>query len=111
LPPDPTIPRRLVPVLLLYAVLSVAYGWLVLVAILWFFWMLLEPQGLAPAFWVLATIVLSGAAVPPVRAAIGFWSRPGRRYHVRRGRATLAALVAIAAVAILVFVPLPYRIS
>src|SRR5262249_19276082 len=53
IPPDPTVPRRLYPALLLYAALSVAYSWFVLAAILWFFWTILEPQGLTPAFWAL----------------------------------------------------------
>ncbi|HMC11192.1 MAG TPA: HlyD family secretion protein, partial [Pirellulaceae bacterium] len=96
--------------LLIYAVLSAAYSFLLLAAILWFFWKVLEPQGLAPLFWVLAASVLAGMAVPPLRAAWRFMSTPLRRYRLRRGRAAAVALLAIALAALLLVVPLPYRI-
>lgn len=110
-PADPTIPQRMVPALLLYAVLSAAYSWFVLVAILWFFWTILEPQGLSPAFWALATLVLAGAALAPLRSAIQWLSRPVQKFRLRRGRVAAVALIAIALLAAFVFVPLPYRIS
>jgi putative peptide zinc metalloprotease protein len=111
IPPDPTIPRRMVPALLSYAALSVAYSWFVLAAILWFFWSIFEPQGLSPAFWIFAAMLLVGAALPPIRSTIQFFSRPVQRFRFRRGRAAGLAVAAIALIGVLFFVPLPHRIS
>jgi putative peptide zinc metalloprotease protein len=111
IPPDPTIPRRLYPALLAYAVLSTVYGFFVLFAILWLCWKVLEPQGLAFLFWTLATLVLGTMAVPRLQSALKSWSTPVRRSRLRRGRTAFALVLAIALLAAIAFVPVPYRID
>jgi putative peptide zinc metalloprotease protein len=108
---DPTIPSRMVPALLLYAVLSAAYGSLLLVAMLWLCWSVLEPQGLGSLALGFIIFTLSGMVFAPAYSTIQRWSRPSAGPGIHRGRASLAVLVLLALVAALAFIPVPHRIA
>ena len=92
--PDPTIPRRLYPALMLYAALSAIYSLLLLGAMMWFCWRVLEPQGLGTLAIGLMLFTVSGMVVGPVYRAVSRWSRPTRGWGIQRGRAMLVVVFA-----------------
>jgi putative peptide zinc metalloprotease protein len=110
-PPDPTIPRRMYPALMTYAVLSAAYGSLLVLGMMWFCWGILEPQGFGALAIALSIFTVGGMVAGPLYNAASRWSRPIFGRGVDRGRATLVAIVAAALLAIIVLVPLPHRIA
>jgi putative peptide zinc metalloprotease protein len=111
LPADPTIPRRIVPWLMLYAALSTIYCWLLIGGILWFCFRILEPHGLASAAWLLAALVAAGLIAAPLRELARTCSSPTQRREIRSGRAATALVAITAILAAALFVPLPHRIS
>ncbi len=108
---DPTIPRRMYPALLLYAALSVIYGSLLLIAMLWFCWNILEPQGLGSLAIGFIAFTLSGMLIAPAYSTIQRWSRPSAGPRIHRGRATLAVLALLGLLVAIAFIPVPHRIS
>lgn len=109
--PDPTIPRRLYPALMIYAAASFVYSSLLLVAMMWFAWRVLEPQGLGSVAIGLMLFAGSGMVVGPTYRAVKWWARPTRGPRVQRGRAGLVVVVAMAILVAVALVPVPHRIA
>jgi putative peptide zinc metalloprotease protein len=110
-PDDPTIQERLKPLLFAYALLSMVYCWLLVFGILWFWFKVLEPQGLSSLGWLLAAFVLLGMAVPIGYRAVRALNTPTSRYRFRGGRAASITMVAIGLAALILLVPLPHRVA
>jgi putative peptide zinc metalloprotease protein len=111
LPPDPTYSPAQRGWLMVYAAASTLYCWLLIGAILWFCFRVLEPHGLGLLAIVLAVLVLIPLAVQPAVRTLRRLAVPGGLRGVRRGRATLSLFVVFAALALAAFVPLPHRVA
>jgi putative peptide zinc metalloprotease protein len=109
--PDPTILRRLYSALMIYAAVSVVYSSLLLVAMMWFGWRVLEPQGLGSLAIGLIFFAGGGMVLGPAYRAAKWWSRPTRGPRVQRGRAGLVAVVGTVLAAAIALVPAPHRIA
>jgi putative peptide zinc metalloprotease protein len=109
--PDPTIPCRLYPSLMVYATTSAAYGSLLVAGMMWFCWGVLEPQGLGTLAIGLSIFTVGGMVVGPLHSAARAWSRPTFGRGIQRGRATLLAMIVFCLLAAIMLIPVPHRIE
>jgi putative peptide zinc metalloprotease protein len=110
-PADPITPSAHNGWLAAYALASKAYLTLVLVGIVWMLVQFLYPLHLQNIAYGLGTMVVASAMAGPVMGAARFMRNPLRRREVRTGRLLLVVLVALAAVAALSQVPVPYHVA
>jgi putative peptide zinc metalloprotease protein len=110
-PPDPTIPRRMYPALMIYALLSAAYSCLLVVGMMWFCWRILEPQGLGTLAIGLSIFTVGGMVAGPLYGVASRWSRPTFGRGVDRGRASLVVIATTALLVGIGLIPLPHRIA
>ncbi|MBI3464540.1 MAG: HlyD family efflux transporter periplasmic adaptor subunit [Planctomycetes bacterium] len=102
-------PERLL--LASYAALSIAYGWFVLLAILWLIHRALRVQRLDVLGTILAGLVLAGILAPAGWRAVRFVQSPVRMRQARRSRAALFLAIVGLLLAAVLLVPLPQRIT
>jgi len=103
-----TEPRQL---LVLYGLASIAYRWIVLVAILLFVFRFFEPYRLEIVAWSVAVLVLAGTAGPPIKQGWQWMKHPGNRRRIRWGRFASSALVVFVATLALALTPVPFRVT
>jgi putative peptide zinc metalloprotease protein len=109
-PADRSLPQRRRGLLAAYAIASILYRWLVVFGILWFCYRMAKLHGAEVIVVGLAALVIAGMVVVPARSLVRFLhSQPVRR-DAHWNRAWLLAAVALAAIALVVFVPLPYHV-
>ena len=105
------LPERRRPLLAAYAVASTLYSWCVVGAILLFVYRFLEPKRLE----ILAAVVAAPAAVGLLSAPAVYLVRllrdPLVRHRVRRGRLAWSTCLVLAALAALLAIPLPCRVT
>ncbi|RPH82927.1 MAG: HlyD family efflux transporter periplasmic adaptor subunit [Planctomycetaceae bacterium] len=95
----------------LYAAAATVYRWLLLGGIIWFIFRVLEPTGLGLVAWLLATPLLVGAVLPPLRRlALTIASPPGRAAILNRRLVILPMLIA-GLLAAVFLIPLPHRVA
>jgi putative peptide zinc metalloprotease protein len=94
-----------------YAVLSAVYSCLLVLGLMWFCWGTLEPQGFGSLAIGILLFTMGGMIAGPLYTAAQYWSRPTFGRGVDRGRATLAAIIVIAVLAMIALIPLPHRIA
>ena len=109
-PEDPFLPQRNQWFFALYSVAAAAYRWLVVLGIMWFLYKVWEPYHLEIIGQVIALAAVWGLAIQPLWRLGKFFWVPGRLYQVKRARFYTTLALAIAALAAVVLVPLPYRI-
>jgi putative peptide zinc metalloprotease protein len=103
-----TEPRHL---LVLYGLASIAYRWIVLVAILLFVFRFLEPYRLEVIAWLIAVLVLTGIVASPIKQGWQWMKHPGNRSRIRWGRFASSALVVLVATLALALTPVPFRVA
>jgi putative peptide zinc metalloprotease protein len=97
--------------LILYAVLSTVYRWIVVLGILWFCHQVLEPYGMQLLAQLLTVLVVGGMLVVPLYRLIAFVAAPHRRRQVKWFRFVLAVAIFGVLAYVLLTWPLPYRIT
>lgn len=104
-----SIARRLV--LSLYALASIVYRCVILFGVLWFVHKTLQPHRLEVLAEILTLAVAGGFVLTPLWQFVKFVNHPYWRRKVRTRRSIAGGLVVLAAMAGLLAIPFPYRIS
>ena len=109
-PEDPFLPQRNQIFFALYTVAASIYKWVVLFGILFFLYKVLEPYDLKIISQMLAMVSVGSLVVMPLYKVGKFFYVPGRLHKVKRKNVytTLSVLAVVAA--LVLFVPLPYRV-
>ncbi len=109
-PEDPFLPQRNQLFFALYTVAASIYKWIVLFGILFFLYKVLEPYDLKIISQMLAIFSVGSLVLMPLYKVGKFFYVPGRLHKVKRKNVytTLGVLAVVAAVVL--FVPLPYRV-
>lgn len=94
----------------LYAVASNLYRWLVICSILLIAYRILQPYGLRVVGIALAALGTVMLVIVPAWRTVQMLRVPGRAQQARRGRVLTSLLVSIAALVLVLAVPLPYRV-
>jgi putative peptide zinc metalloprotease protein len=110
-PENPFLPHQYQWAFGLYTVAAVIYRWLVVFSILFFLNKVFEPYGLKIIGQLIALSGLVGLVVQPAWALWKFFYTPGRMHKVKRERIAGTVAVAAAAIAFVLFVPLPYSVK
>jgi putative peptide zinc metalloprotease protein len=112
LPPqrDPFLPTRNLWLFSLYSVASPVYGWLVSVSIFWFLYGVLKAAGLIALTPLLGGVMLWGLFVMPLWRIARLLYAPQRSRRVKKMRAAICIGALIAAVSVLLIIPLPYYV-
>lgn len=93
--------------LIAYAIASMAYRGLVLIAIWWLLARLLQPYRLSVVAHLLVPTAVLGAWIPHLRQAAERFRTPADRRSIRPGRALLAGVIAAGLAGLAVGLPLP----
>lgn len=109
-PEDPFMPKRRQAFFVTYAILAVIYRWVILLSILMFLYRVFEPYGLKIIGQAIALGALYGLIFQPVYAIWRFFYVPGRWYQVKKVRAAVSASAIAVLLALVAFLPLPYRV-
>ncbi len=109
-PENPFLPQRNHFLFGLYTVAAVVYRWIVVFSILYFLNKVLEPYGLKIIGRIIATIGFVGLIVQPLWQLGKFFYVPGRMHQVKRYRLAGSVGAALAALAFVLFVPLPHEV-
>ncbi|MFO0895890.1 MAG: HlyD family efflux transporter periplasmic adaptor subunit [Pirellulales bacterium] len=109
-PDDPFLPQRNQAFFALYTAASAAYRWVVTFSILWFLYNIFKPYRLEVIGQMIGIAAIVGLVVQPAYKVGKFFYAPGRMRKVKRGRMYASLAVLAAAVAAVLFVPLPYHV-
>ncbi len=109
-PDDPFLPQRNQWAFALYTIAAVVYRWLVVIMILLFLYKVFEPYGLQIIGQIIMVGSLYGLLVQPMWKLGKYLSVPGRMHKVSRPRMYTTLGVIAAVLALVFFVPLPYRV-
>ncbi|MEX2091580.1 MAG: biotin/lipoyl-binding protein, partial [Pirellulales bacterium] len=109
-PEDPFLPKRHQMLFAFYTVASSIYRWVVTLSILYFLNKVFEPYGLKVLGQLIALGAIYGLVVQPLVNLYKFFKIPGRLGKVIRWRMYTTIAVLVAAVAGVLFIPLPSHI-
>lgn len=109
-PDDPFLPQRNQGFFALYTVASSIYRWVVTFSILWFLYNVFKPYRLEVIGQMIGIAAIVGLVVQPAYKVGKFFYAPGRWRKVKRGRLYASLAVLAAAIAAVLFVPLPYHV-
>ena len=110
-PDNPFLPEKRRFLFGCYTIAAVIYRWVVVLSILWFLNKVLEPYGLQVIGRAIAAVGLFGLIVMPVYKMVKFFYVPGRMHKMKKHRLLATAGVLSAAIAAVVFIPLPYYVT
>lgn len=110
-PENPFLPQSNRFVFGLYTLASVVYRWIVVFSILMFLNKVLEPYGLKAIGRIIAGIGFFGLIVQPIFKLVKFFYVPGRMHKVKRHRLLATIGVVAAALAFVIYVPLPFHVD
>lgn len=96
--------------LVAYSLASWAYRLVILIAILWFCYAVLQPLGLQVLVQLLTLMTLAGLVVVPMWRAARYWGDPVRSQTMNKRRAAITAAATVIGLAAVLTVPLPHRI-
>ena len=105
------LPSRGRPLLVAYAIASTVYTWCLVGAILFLVYRFLEPRRLELLAGVVALLAAAGLLTAPAMYAVGLVRDPVLRHRVRRGRLAWSSCLALVAIAAVLVVPWPCRVS
>lgn len=108
---NPFLPHRNKLLFALYTIAAVTYRWVVVFSITLFLINVLEPYGLQSIGRMIAYSGLIGMAVQPIWATIKFFRTPGRASKMKRKNLMTTGIVAVVAVALVAFLPLPFHVD
>lgn len=110
LPADRGLPPGRQGLLVAYAVASTIYRWVIVVLVLWLLYEFARPYRLEVLVWPVAAATLCGLLWPAVDQALR-WARDPTRRRIAPARAAASIAVVGGAIAFVVLVPLPMRVS
>jgi len=110
-PENPFLPHKHQWAFALYTIAAVIYRWIVVFSIIFFLNSVLEPYGLKILGQLMALSGLFGLLVQPVWELGKFFYTPGRMNKMKMERVWATAGVVAAAIAFVVFVPLPFSVK
>ena len=110
-PADRSLPQRSRGLLVGYALASALYRWLIVLGILWFCYRVAKAHGLEVIALGLAFVVIAGMVTAPVWNLARFLNRPATRRGIDWTRAWLLGTLTLAAVVLLVMLPLPFHVT
>lgn len=102
------MPTRNQLVFAIYSAAAFVYRWFILIVIFWFLAEVFEPYGLQIIGHVAITISLIGMVVVPMFRLCKFFAFPGRLREVKKFRAVVSAVIVLAALWAVCFVPVPH---
>jgi putative peptide zinc metalloprotease protein len=110
-PENPFLPHKHQWAFGLYTVAAVIYRWLVVFSIMFFLNQVFEPYGLKIIGQLIALSGFVGLVVQPAWALGKFFYTPGALNKMKKERLIATVAVAAAAVAFVLFVPLPFSVK
>jgi putative peptide zinc metalloprotease protein len=110
-PENPFLPHKHQWAFGLYTIAAVMYRWLVVFSIMFFLNQVFEPYGLKIIGQLIALSGLIGLVVQPAWALGKFFYTPGAMNKMKKERLIATVAVAAAAVAFVLFVPLPFSVK
>ncbi|MFT5527340.1 MAG: putative peptide zinc metalloprotease protein [Pirellulaceae bacterium] len=108
---DPFLPKQNQALFGFYCIAAGIYRWVISLSIMWFLYQVFEPYGLKIVGQAIAAMSLFSLIVMPLWQLAKFFYVPGRFEQVNKTRLMLSAGGAVAGLALLLFVPLPYQVS
>jgi putative peptide zinc metalloprotease protein len=108
---NPFLPQRNKFWFAAFTIAAGIYRWVVVIGIFMFLNKVLEPYGLKRLGQIAAFSGLIGMTIPPIMATYKFFKTPGKASKMKRSRVMATAFVAVAAIAIVAFVPFPFHID
>lgn len=110
-PENPFLPQGNRWLFGLYTVAAVMYRWVVVFSILFFLNKVFEPYGLKIIGQVIAIMGFVGLVVQPIVMLVKFFYTPGRMNKVKKQRVIATIAVLATAVALILFLPLPFSVK
>ena len=110
-PENPFLPHKHQWAFGLYTIAAVVYRWIVVFSIIFFLNSVLEPYGLKILGQLMALSGLFGLLVQPIWELGKFFYTPGRMNKMKKERLVATVGVVAAAVAFVLFVPLPFSVK
>jgi len=107
---DPFLPERNQVFFMLYTVASVFYRWFVMISILLFLYKVFEPYGLKVIGQAMVIMSVYAMVVQPLYQLGKYLHVPGRLDKVKKTRVAVTLGLIAAAIAAVLFVPLPFQI-
>jgi len=107
---DRSLPSSRRTLLVLYAVASSCYRWTVVAAVLYLVYQLAKANDVQVLGSAAVLVIAGGMVGAPVYQGLRFFQHPGNRRRLRRGRVRIALLAALGLAAVLMWIPVPYRI-
>jgi putative peptide zinc metalloprotease protein len=108
---NPFLPQRNKFWFAAFTVAAGIYRWVVVIGIFMFLNKVLEPYGLKRLGQIAAFSGLIGMTFPPLMATYKFFKTPGKASKMKSSRIMATSIVAMAALLIVAFVPLPFHID
>ena len=108
---NPFLPQRNKFWFATFTVAAGIYRWVVVIGIFMFLNKVLEPYGLKRLGQIAAFSGLIGMTFPPLMATYKFFKTPGKASKMKSSRIMATSIVAMAALLIVAFVPLPFHID
>ncbi len=105
------MPRSRRSLVVIYAIASYLYRWVVTFSILFFLYQFLKPYKLGSISAMLAIGSLVPLLVMPLYQSVKFLRQPGRMRKVKKVRAATFAAVAVAMVTGILLIPTPLRVQ
>ena len=110
-PENPFLPQGNRWLFGLYTVAAVAYRWVVVFSILFFLNKVFEPYGLKIIGQLIALSGFVGLVIQPLVMLFKFFYTPGRMSKVKKPRVIATVAVLATALAVILFLPLPYSVK
>jgi putative peptide zinc metalloprotease protein len=110
-PENPFLPQKNRFFFGLYTVAAVIYRWVIVLSIVMFLNVVLEPYGLKMLGRLIAAAGFFGLIVQPIWQLGKFFYMPGRMHKVKRHRVIASLAVVGTVVGAIVFIPLPYSVD
>ncbi|TWU13530.1 HlyD family secretion protein [Symmachiella macrocystis] len=111
MPADPFMPKARKGWFITYAIASWCYRWMVTFGILLFLYTFLKPYKLGAISAMMATGIVIMMFVMPVVKMVKFIFTPGRLEMIKKFRATVSGVVAVALLVGFLMIPVPKRVN
>ena len=107
---DPFLPTKRKWLFILYSLAAVAYRWLIMFAIFWVLYQMLEPYGYKIIGQLIAMTALWGLVGMPLVKLYKYFAVPGRMQSVKSSRLVLTSVAATAMLIGILMIPLPHYV-